>query len=81
MKGYLSIFVIFICISSMFADAQSTVPPLVNYQGTLTNADGTVFSGSKKIEFNIYDDAFGGGFDFGFIATDGICDVGDGLTF
>ena len=39
--------------------AQS-VPPLVNYQGMLTDANGQGLQGTKKLEFNIYDAATGG---------------------
>ena len=36
------------------------VPTLINYQGRLTDASGAGLSGTKTIEFNIYDDATGG---------------------
>ena len=39
--------------------AQS-VPPLVNYQGLLTDANGQGLQGTKKLEFNIYDAVMGG---------------------
>jgi len=43
------------------AQAQETsVPPLVNYQGMLADADGKPLTGTKKIEFNLYDAATGG---------------------
>ncbi len=46
-----------ICIS---AHADTSVPPLINYQGMLTDADGKPMIGTKKLEFNIYDSATGG---------------------
>ena len=39
--------------------AQS-VPPLVNYQGLLTDANGQGLQGTTNLEFNIYDAAVGG---------------------
>ena len=39
--------------------AQS-VPPLVNYQGLLTDANGQGLQGTTNLEFNIYDAAAGG---------------------
>jgi len=41
--------------------ADTSVPPLINYQGMLTDADGNPMTGTtKKLEFNIYDSATGG---------------------
>ena len=37
------------------APTPSAVPPLINYQGMLTDADGKPLAGAKKLEFNLYD--------------------------
>ncbi len=44
-------------LTSLTALAQTSVPPLVNYQGMLTDKDGKGLEGTKKLEFNLYDDA------------------------
>jgi hypothetical protein len=44
----------------MLANADNSVPPLINYQGQLTNANGNPQTGTKKLEFNIYDASSGG---------------------
>ena len=45
----------------IIAHADTSVPPLINYQGMLTDADGNPMTGTtKKLEFNIYDSATGG---------------------
>jgi len=49
-----------ILLTSMITYAQPTVPPLINYQGMLTDADGKPMTGTKKLEFNIYDSATSG---------------------
>jgi hypothetical protein len=52
-----------ICITFLFciiAHADTSVPPLINYQGMLTDADGKPMTGAKNLEFNIYDSATGG---------------------
>ncbi|MFH2124144.1 MAG: phage tail protein [Pseudomonadota bacterium] len=39
----------------------ASIPPLINYQGTLTDAAGQpIANGTKKLTFNIYDAASGG---------------------
>jgi hypothetical protein len=50
---------VLVILASLMAQAQS-VPPLVNYQGMLTDANGNALTGTKKIEFNLYDAATGG---------------------
>ena len=45
---------------TILANADSSVPPLINYQGQLTDASGTPQTGTKKLEFNIYDASSGG---------------------
>jgi hypothetical protein len=63
MKKLVSILGIsFLLCSFINAHAEETsVPPLINYQGMLTDADGKPMTGTtKKLEFNIYDSATGG---------------------
>jgi len=43
-----------------YAQQETSVPPLINYQGMLTDANGNPLSGTKKLTFNIYDAAAGG---------------------
>ncbi|OQX23631.1 MAG: hypothetical protein BWK80_24950 [Desulfobacteraceae bacterium IS3] len=50
---------VFVLLTGTMAQAQS-VPPLVNYQGMLTDASGKPQTGTKKLEFNLYDAATGG---------------------
>jgi len=45
---------------TLLANADSSVPPLINYQGQLTDASGNPQTGTKKLEFNIYDASSGG---------------------
>ncbi len=55
--------VLTIAITFLFcinAHADTSVPPLINYQGMLTDADSNPMIGTKKLEFNIYDAATGG---------------------
>ncbi len=48
-------------LSTTIAQAQiESVPSLINYQGMLTDADGNPLTGTKKLEFNLYDAATGG---------------------
>jgi hypothetical protein len=44
--------IILICFSVY---AQTSVPPLVNYQGMLTDVNGSPMAGIKKIIFSLYD--------------------------
>ncbi len=39
---------------------ETSVPPLINYQGMLTDAEGKPMTGTKTLEFNIYDAAGSG---------------------
>jgi hypothetical protein len=50
---------VFVMLAGATAQAQS-VPPLVNYQGLLTDAAGKPQTGTKNLEFNLYDAATGG---------------------
>ncbi|MCP4105262.1 MAG: hypothetical protein GY749_06960, partial [Desulfobacteraceae bacterium] len=43
-----------------YAQQESSVPPLINYQGMLADANGNPMTGTKKLTFNIYDAAVGG---------------------
>ena len=52
---------VFVMLAGVMAQAQgASVPPLVNYQGMLTDASGKPLTGMKKLEFNLYDTAIGG---------------------
>jgi len=52
---------VFVFLSGMMAQAQtSSVPSLINYQGRLTDSSGVGLTGSKTLQFNIYDAASGG---------------------
>lgn len=55
--AFIIIFNIFLCLPSYSADS---VPPLINYQGMLTDANGSPMTGTRKLTFNIYDAAAGG---------------------
>ncbi|MCK5355242.1 MAG: tail fiber protein [Methyloprofundus sp.] len=47
--------IFYFCIHSAFAQP---VPPLINYQGLLTDSEGLpLANGTKKLTFNIYDEA------------------------
>jgi len=53
-KLILSIAILPFIISNVYSESTS-VPSLISYQGTLTNEKGILESGTKTIEFNIYD--------------------------
>ncbi len=55
--GSILILLVFTGISFL---ANADVPPLINYQGQLTDANGNPQTGTKKLEFNIYDASSGG---------------------
>ena len=42
------------------AGAAESVPPLINYQGSLTDANGAPMAGVKEMAFNLYDAPTGG---------------------
>lgn len=46
-------------VGAGFSDT-SAVPPLINYQGTLTDESGAPVNGTRKLEFSIYDAPIGG---------------------
>jgi len=61
MKRILLAVTVFIFLSGVIAQAQTaSVPPLINYQGRLTDNSGVGLTGSKTLQFNIYDAASGG---------------------
>ena len=56
----LAVVVLAMAVSAVYAQQDTSVPPLINYQGRLTDAEGKGLAGTRKIEFNIYDAATGG---------------------
>ncbi len=50
------VFIFFMAVSL----SRAQVPQLINYQGYLTDGDGNPITGSRSIEFRIYDTATGG---------------------
>ncbi|QTA90594.1 hypothetical protein [Desulfonema magnum] len=61
MKQIVLAVTIVVFLASLAAQAQETsVPPLVNYQGMLTDADGKPLTGTKNLEFNLYGASTGG---------------------
>ncbi|OQY56041.1 MAG: hypothetical protein B6245_18860, partial [Desulfobacteraceae bacterium 4572_88] len=59
MKKMALILIIIVLAGAMVQAQETSVPPLVNYQGMLTGADGKPLTGNKKLEFNLYDAATG----------------------
>lgn len=56
MKKFISISLLFYLSISSYAFTETTaVPPLINYQGALTDSQGKGLTGTKKLEFNICD--------------------------
>ena len=60
MKKMALILIIIVLAGAMVQAQETSVPPLVNYQGMLTDANGNPLTGSKKLEFNLYDAPLGG---------------------
>lgn len=57
-----AIFAAVLCIAAICSTALSTsVPPLINYQGMLTDSEGNPLSGYYMLTIAIYDDTTGGG--------------------
>ncbi|MCP4105252.1 MAG: hypothetical protein GY749_06910 [Desulfobacteraceae bacterium] len=52
--------VLAMAVSVVYAQQETSVPPLINYQGMLADANGNPMIGTKKLTFNIYDAAIGG---------------------
>jgi hypothetical protein len=66
----------FVCFVMGTARADMAVPPLVNYQGTLTDANGAAIpDGMKKLEFNLYDAPLAGNRVWGPQIFDGVAVV------
>lgn len=66
MKIRLLIFLVLLFLSLPVLTHSASVPPLINYQGMLTDAQGQpVASGIKKLTFNIYDAVTGDGLIWG----------------
>ncbi len=60
-KVVLALTAVIIMAAAITAQAQDTsVPPLISYQGMLTDANSNPMAGTKKLTFNIYDTAAGG---------------------
>ncbi len=60
MKKALILAMAMVMLAGFTAYTQTTsVPPLISYQGMLTDADGKPMTGTKKLTFNIYDSATG----------------------
>ena len=55
-----AVVVLAMAVSAVYAQQDTSVPPLINYQGRLTDAEGKGLAGTRKIEFSIYDAATGG---------------------
>ncbi len=60
-KSLFSVIMIVVFIGTGAIADTISVPPLINYQGVLTDAEGKpIANGQKNLEFNIYDAATGG---------------------
>ncbi len=61
MRRIILAIIIFISASVLVSYAESSsVPSLINYQGMLADADGNPLTGTKKLEFSLYDAPTGG---------------------
>lgn len=73
----LPLIVLLACVAVGAARADTAVPPLVNYQGTLTDESGAAIpDGMKKLEFNLYDAALAGNLVWGPQVFDNVPVVG-----
>lgn len=43
-------------VTTLPVSAADNVPPLINYQGSLTDANGAPMAGVRSMEFNLYND-------------------------
>ena len=62
-KNLRGLFALYLGLSFGLTDlvnAAESVPPLINYQGSLTDANGAPMAGVKTMEFNLYDAPTGG---------------------
>ena len=76
MKKALILAMALVMLAGFTAYAQQTVPPLISYQGMLTDASGSPMTGTKKLTFNIYDAAAGGNLIWGPQVFDGVPLIG-----
>ncbi len=52
---------VILILTTLIVQAQTpSVPPLINYQGMLTDAEGKALTGTRNLEFNLYDSATNG---------------------
>ena len=60
------------CLFNCSLSFAQSVPPLINYQGRLTDANGDGLTGTKRLEFNVYDAATGGNIVWGIQIIDNV---------
>ncbi len=65
-----------VMLAGFTAYAQQSVPPLISYQGMLTDANGVPMIGTKKLTFNIYGSATGTDVVWGPQVFDGVPLIG-----
>lgn len=58
-KSFFALFALVIMIL-IASSVNAQIPQLINYQGVLTNADGSPINGDRPIQFKIYNTASGG---------------------
>ena len=71
LRSFFVSIIIFYLFSFSLSFAAS-VPQLINYQGRLTDANGVGLTGTKRLEFNVYDAATGGNIVWGIQIIDDI---------
>ena len=76
MKKALILAMALVMLAGFAAYAQQTVPPLISYQGMLTDANGNPMTGTKKLTFNIYGSATGTDVVWGPQVFDGVPLIG-----
>lgn len=64
--------IITFCLFSFSLSFAASVPPLINYQGRLTDANGVGLTGTKRLEFNVYDATTGGNIVWGIQIIDDV---------
>ena len=60
------------CLFNCSLSFAQSVPPLINYQGRLTDANGVGLTGTKRLEFNVYDAATYGNIVWGIRIIDDV---------
>lgn len=60
------------CLFNCSLSFAQSVPPLINYQGRLTDANGDSLTGTKRLEFNVYDAVTGGNIVWGIQIIDDV---------